>query len=162
MLPVSPLEGSLAATHEIFAKGSKTTLKSGGSASGIDGTKNISHIEGIGSYIHQAFSKKKICDISFQVGDFWRLDDASPQSGAGITELDPSLRKFLRRRNFCPNLSPQRLSVWGMWTLLPWKSLSISCIRETSKNRAQQCLWYPEVVVDIWSWTTFKALHQWI
>lgn len=87
MLPVSPLEGSLAAAHEIFAKGSRTTLKSGVSASGINGTKNISHIEGIGSYIHQAFRKKKIFDISFQVEDCWRLDDASPQSGAGITEL---------------------------------------------------------------------------
>lgn len=69
MLPVSPLEDSLAAAHEIFAKGSRTTLKSGGSASGINGTKNISHIDGIGSYIHQAFRKKTICDISFQVGD---------------------------------------------------------------------------------------------
>lgn len=63
----SSLEGSLA--HEISIKGSRTTLESEGSVSGINGTKNISHIEGIGSYIHQAFKQKKICDISFQVGD---------------------------------------------------------------------------------------------
>lgn len=118
----SSLEGSLAAALEIFGKGSRTTLKSGGSASYSNGTKNLSHIEGIGSYVHQAFRHKKICDIGLMM----------PVHKV-VLHRAPSLRRFLRQRNFHPTLSPQRFSGCGMWTLLPWKSLLISCIQETSK-----------------------------
>lgn len=125
----SSFEGSLAAALEIFAKGSKY----GSSASDINGTKNISHIEGIGSYVHQAFRHKKICDIGLMM----------PVHKV-VLHRAPSLRRFLRQRNFHPTLSPQRLSGCGMWTLLPWKSLLISCIQETSE-------WSPTMSLTSWS-----------
>lgn len=61
----SSLEGSLA--HEVSSQGPRSTIESGGRSSGMTGT--ISHYEGVGSYLHDIYKQKKICDVSFQVGE---------------------------------------------------------------------------------------------
>eukprot|EP00105_Crassostrea_gigas_P042480 XP_019926628.1 PREDICTED: kelch-like protein 7 [Crassostrea gigas] len=59
----SSLEGSLA--HEVSSQGPRSTIESGGRSSGMTGT--ISHYERIGSYVHDIYKQKKICDVAFQV-----------------------------------------------------------------------------------------------
>lgn len=64
----------------------------------MTGTKPISHYEGIGSYIHQIYKQKKICDVSFQVGDM-----LMPVHKVVLASQSSLFKKILEAKPFSTN-----------------------------------------------------------